>query len=123
MHNQTSTNSTYTNNTSTSAGNWQNPNYYTSTTHNGYNNNYYTNTTSTGMSNMGTSGTTLNIYPSIHNEPTILIPYELMNIFMKEIEKLTEHERSIINDKDKILEIIKNNKIKITIEIAEEEMI
>ena len=75
------------------------------------------------MSNMGTSGNTLTIYPSIHNEPSILIPYELMNIFMKEIEKLTEHERRIINDKDKILEIIKNNKIKITIKIAEEEMI
>lgn len=110
MHNQVLTNSIYTNNTGTSTNSWQNPNYYTSTT-------------STGMSNMGTSGTTLTIYPSIKNEPTILIPYELMNVILKEIEKLSPRERDIINNSDMMNEIIKNNKIKITIEIAEEEMI
>lgn len=79
--------------------------------------NIYTSATGTSTSNTGT-----NIF-TITPGPFISISNELLNLVVKEIEKLSPREREIINNIDMINEIIKNNKIKITIEIAEEEII
>jgi hypothetical protein len=51
------------------------------------------------------------------------VPYEIINVMLEEIKKLSKREREIIANQDLLNRLIKEKKIKIIIEIPEEEMI
>ena len=89
---------------------------------------------------IGYNGTTTNTttgtqYPnvtgSLHGTLTtdsytngnITVPYEMIKLIAEEIKKLSNREREVINNHELINKLVKEKKIKIIIEIPEEEMI
>lgn len=103
------------------------------------NTNDYSINTGTSVYNtsiMGYNGTNTGIqYPntsgSLHNSFTansftngdITVQYEIIKLMLEEIKKLSSREREIIDNQDLLNRLIKEKKIKIIIEIPEEEMI
>ena len=57
------------------------------------------------------------------SDGNVTVPYEIINVMLEEIKKLSKREREIIANQDLLNRLIKEKKIKITIEIPEEEMI
>lgn len=108
-------------------------------------NNYSTNTGTSvyyiyytpviGYNGTTTSTTTGTQYPNIagsshgvfaidsYTNGNITVPYEMIKLMTEEIKKLSNREREVINNHELINKLVKENKIKITIEIPEEEMI
>jgi hypothetical protein len=53
----------------------------------------------------------------------LFISNEIFFLLMESVSKLSKREKEIINNKDEMNKLIKEKKIKITIEISEEEII
>ena len=58
-----------------------------------------------------------------YTDGNITISYEIIKLMHEEIKKLSNREKEIINNNELINKLIKEKKIKIIIEIPEEEMI
>jgi hypothetical protein len=53
----------------------------------------------------------------------LFISNEIFFLLMESMSKLSKREKEIINNKDEISKLIKEKKIRITVEISEEEII
>ena len=58
-----------------------------------------------------------------YTDGNITVPYEMTKLMSEEIKKLSNREREVINNHELINKLVKEKKIKIIIEIPEEEMI
>jgi hypothetical protein len=85
---------------------------------------YHTSIMGYNGTNTGTSGSLHSAFATnSFTDGNITVQYEIIKLMLEEIKKLSSREREIIDNQDLLNRLIKEKKIKIIIEIPEEEMI